>query len=641
VRAKPAQAQSAPPVPVDTLVPLECVVCTEELDSRPSPPPDYETENRALISLTQALSESPRTILQALTDKMLEVLKVGSTGISLLTTDDGGKRFYWPAISGVWKSHIGEGTPREFSPCGTVLDRDAPLLFKQLARHYTYFQQVAPPLEEVLLVPFCVGGKVVGTIWAVAHDHLRKFNAEDLRQLESLGSFASTAYQAVTLSDALEQQHKMLSQNQNQLSKNLDELRKANVVARESRRAALNLMEDAVISQRATEALHSKVRESEERYRSLFSSAPIAVFVCDRDGIIQQYNQRAVELWGREPLCNVEQYCGSVKLWLPDGAVLPHAQSPIVEVLKNGGVIRNVEMSIERPDGSRLPVLVNFAPLKNAQGGLTGAIASFVDITERKQAEEVLRLAQARLTTHADELERLVAERTAELTATNQQLEAFVYSIAHDLRAPLRSMQGFSVMLVEEAAGTLSEAGRDFANRINNSARMMDALLIDLLDFSRISQQRIMLSSVNLATVVESVLSRLQKEIQESNAHVENSGPWPNVLAHEPTLAQVLFNLTSNALTFVAPGVSPVVRLWTEEKGQFIRVWIEDNGIGIAPDHRGQIFRLFTRLHGEKYSGTGIGLAIVQKGVERMGGGVGLESVLDQGSRFWFELAKP
>jgi signal transduction histidine kinase len=168
----------------------------------------------------------------------------------------------------------------------------------------------------------------------------------------------------------------------------------------------------------------------------------------------------------------------------------------------------------------------------------------------------------------------------------------------------------------------------------------MDALLIDLLAFSRVSQQRVELTSVNLETAVESVISGLQKDIREKHARVEVFGPWPAVLAHEPTLAQVLFNLTSNALKFAAPGVPPLVLLRAEERAESIRVWVEDNGVGIAPAHQDQIFRLFTRLHGEKYQGTGIGLAIVQKGVERMGGRVGVESAPGQGSRFWFELRK-
>jgi signal transduction histidine kinase/AmiR/NasT family two-component response regulator len=130
---------------------------------------------------------------------MLETFRADSSGFSLLTTDDGGKTFHWPAIAGVWKPYIGGGTPRHFGPCGDVLDRNAPLLFNHFERRYAYFQSVTPPVEECLLVPFYVEGKAVGTIWVIAHDDRRQFDAEDLRQLVSLGGFASSAYQTVTL----------------------------------------------------------------------------------------------------------------------------------------------------------------------------------------------------------------------------------------------------------------------------------------------------------------------------------------------------------------------------------------------------------------------------------------------------------
>ena len=122
------------------------------------------------MALAQALADSPSTILQKLAEVMLEIFGADSAGVSLLTKEDGGKRFFWPAIAGVWKRHIGGGTPRDFGPCGDVLDRNSPLLFKHVERRYAYFLPVTPPVEECLLVPFYVEGKAVGTIWAISHD---------------------------------------------------------------------------------------------------------------------------------------------------------------------------------------------------------------------------------------------------------------------------------------------------------------------------------------------------------------------------------------------------------------------------------------------------------------------------------------
>jgi PAS domain S-box-containing protein len=178
-------------------VSLDSILFTDELDSRPSRPPDHEKQSRALVALMQALADSPQTVLQTLADTILDVLQCGSAGVSLLTNGDGGKRFYWPAISGVWKEHIGGGTPREFGPCGTVLDQNKPLLFKHVEKVFTYFEPVKPWVEEALLVPFYSGTKAVGTVWAVSHDDVRKFDAEDKRQLESMAEFASAAYQSV------------------------------------------------------------------------------------------------------------------------------------------------------------------------------------------------------------------------------------------------------------------------------------------------------------------------------------------------------------------------------------------------------------------------------------------------------------
>jgi PAS domain S-box-containing protein len=184
----------------DRAVALEEILCTEELWRRPQRPPNYESENQALGKLVEALAASPRTILQVLADTLLDTLKADSAGMSLLNGD--GNRFYWAAIAGAWSPHLGGGTPRDFGPCGDVLDCGRPLLFKHWEWRYPYLAEATPLAEEGLLVPFFVGGKAVGTIWTIAHSDRRKFDAEDLRLLESMGRFASAAYQTVQLLDA-------------------------------------------------------------------------------------------------------------------------------------------------------------------------------------------------------------------------------------------------------------------------------------------------------------------------------------------------------------------------------------------------------------------------------------------------------
>ncbi|HEX8757130.1 MAG TPA: response regulator [Steroidobacteraceae bacterium] len=218
------------------LVPLQVILRTDELHKRSSRPPDHESEISALTSLVRALADSPRTILQTLADKTLEVLQAGSAGMSLLTHDGG--RFYWAAIAGQWAPHLGGGTPRGFGPCGDVLDRDVPLLFTHWEHRYPYLSEAMPLAEEALLVPFHVERRPVGTIWVISHDPRRRFDAEDLRLLESLGRFASAAYQAVEYLGAIEQ-----------------------------RTAALNLLEDAVQARQVAEESNRKLMKSEEALR--------------------------------------------------------------------------------------------------------------------------------------------------------------------------------------------------------------------------------------------------------------------------------------------------------------------------------------------------------------------------------------
>jgi signal transduction histidine kinase len=231
---------------IDSPVPLESVITTAELGRRPSRPPDYEAENRALVALAREMANSPTGILQKLVDAALELCRAQSAGISLL--EDDRKRFRWRAIAGQWASHLGGGTPRDFGPCGTVLDRNIALLFSHPERHFTYLAPVTPCIEEGLLIPFHVGGEAVGTIWVIAHDERRKFDAEDMRVMKSLGEFAVTAYQVLSSLDALKFARGQLEQaNADLLHGN--EMLKVQVAEREQSEQALRQSEEKLRQQ--------------------------------------------------------------------------------------------------------------------------------------------------------------------------------------------------------------------------------------------------------------------------------------------------------------------------------------------------------------------------------------------------------
>jgi len=257
---------------------------------------------------------------------------------------------------------------------------------------------------------------------------------------------------------------------------------------------------------------------------------------------------------------------------------------------------------------------------------------------------------QQQLVNYTSQLEKRVAERTTELRAINAELEAFSYSVSHDLRAPLRAMQGFGNALLEDCKEQLDSLGLEYTERIITAAQRLDSMIQDLLAYSRLGRTEIQLQPVSLESVVQEVLDQLEVEIKDTNAQITVGAkglmPLPEILGHRATLIQVLLNLITNAIKFVPPSVQPQVQIWVEQRAvpdgrAWIRLWVEDNGIGIKPEYQEKIFKVFERLHGrESYSGSGIGLAIVRKGMERLGGDSGVESSIAQGSRFWIEGQK-
>jgi len=512
------------------------------------------------------------------------------------------------------------------------------------------------------------------------------------------------------------------------------------------------------------------LRASEERFRALFDLGPVAVYSCDAAGTIQEYNRRAVELWGRifKPGTPATRFCGSLKMFKPNGDSMPHEQCPMADVLS--GKLReaqDMEIVIERPDGSRISALANIVPLKNEKGEITGAINGFHDITHRKLGEKLLRESEERFhaiftqatagiaqmdsdgrfmfvntcfcqitgrkTTellgvkmqdithpddqerntallkelkeegrpfvteeryqrpngeivwvrnsvsrvnqavangqyflavtqditerrrveealltannencrHAAELERVVADRTMELRETIGELEGFSYSVSHDMRAPLRAMQSFSQFLMEEYGGQLDAQGVNYLQQIMRSAVRLDRLIQDVLSYTRILHSKLPIAQVDLDRLVRDIVATFPNG-QLIKPEIVIQGTLPKVMGNEALLGQCISNLLSNGIKFVVLGARPHVDISAETmKDDSIRLWFEDNGIGIAPENHSRVFRLFERIHPTAdYEGTGIGLTIVRKAVERMGAQVGFESELGKGTRFWIQLKK-
>jgi signal transduction histidine kinase len=247
---------------------------------------------------------------------------------------------------------------------------------------------------------------------------------------------------------------------------------------------------------------------------------------------------------------------------------------------------------------------------------------------------------EARYRELAASLETQVKVRTAALEETNKEMEAFTYTIAHDLRAPLRAQESFSSTLLVEFGDVLGEKGRDYAQRITHSALRLNELVQDLLQFSRLSRAEIKIGTVDLRCVVLRVCEEMQFDIKEANAQVDIQQFSSRVCGHEATLETVITNLLSNAIKFCKRDV-PHIQIYTEDRHGFVRLTVEDNGIGIAPEHYEQVFGIFNRLHkAGEFPGTGIGLAIVKRGVERMSGRVGVQSQEGVGTKFWIELEK-
>jgi hypothetical protein len=368
--------------------------------------------------------------------------------------------------------------------------------------------------------------------------------------------------------------------------------------------------------------------EAETKRNRFFTLALDMLGIGDFDGHLLQVNPA----WERVLGYTEEELRGVT----PDRLVHPQDLPMIyerVQMLKKGMSVEYFELRCLHKDGTYRWIGWTAAPFPAEK-----LIYIFGrNVTARREAEDkVMQL--------NGELEK----RIAALTEVNRELETFNYSISHDLRAPLRSMSGFAQALMDGQASKLGAQEADYVRRIANSARRMDTLLQDLLEYSRVSRASMPPTVVNLDGVVSEIVTLREREIEQTKARIEVKSPLGAVTAHMPTVQQILANLIDNGLKFVHKDTTPQLHIWSEtvatnghsaDSPQLLRIWVEDKGIGIEKEFHEKIFGLFERLHpSHAFPGTGLGLAIVRKGVERMGGRVGLESQQDHGSRFWVEL---
>lgn len=308
----------------------------------------------------------------------------------------------------------------------------------------------------------------------------------------------------------------------------------------------------------------------------------------------------------------------------------------LISALALWGTLHGYGPFAGHPQNESLLLLQTFMGTITVTALVLAAVAS-----ERKRAEQAEELLRGQLEKHAGSLERTVADRTARLRETVGELEAFSYSISHDLRAPLRAMQNYAAILQSDEAPRLSGEGKSYLDRIITAANRLDRLIQDVLKYSRVGRLDTPLAVVDLEKLLREIIEQYHG-FREPRAEIEVRPPLLAVVANEAALTQCISNILGNAVKFVVPGVAPRIRIWSEAENSHIRLNIADNGIGIAPNHLEKIFRIFERVHSDQtYEGTGIGLAIAKKAIERMGGEIGVTSELGRGSTFWIQLPKP
>lgn len=363
------------------------------------------------------------------------------------------------------------------------------------------------------------------------------------------------------------------------------------------------------------------LEESEQKFRIAFLQSPnLMAITRAEDGKIYDINDRFVDFVGKKR----EEVIGKTTSSL--GLFDHFSREQLLKKLKINGFIRDLEFEIALPDGKQFTGLFSAEVINlNRENYLVSSVS---DITELKST-------RLQLEAYRNQLEGLVEERTASLLEKNQELDHFTFSVSHDLKAPLRAIKSYSNALHTDYKQLLDEEGKNYLNRLIAVADQMEKLINDLLEFSKLSRSDLKLAPTSTYECLAEAMELVNHDLERSGGKIILQPHYPQVMASKPALVRVFENLFSNAIKFCQKGQSPVIEVTVStEKGK-VRISVADNGIGISADKLKVIFKVFERLHGiESYPGSGIGLTIAAKSVEKMHGSIYVASEPEKGSIF-------